>query len=149
MFNFVDCAGKCLGQPCRFLSRAAMNWSCSSLRTPAVCYPVSWPSSTFIWIDSHPIACCFLFLLISVWRAIFKCTSWVIILVATIAASRWSNWCLRCCCVYPGGALSEMPVVRLDSASIAPGCSLSGAMSCCCGKVRRMITIRSGKSWRL
>ena len=66
----------------------AINWSHSCLRTPAVGYILSWPSSTLIWIDSHPIPCCFLFLLLMVLLTFFKCASWVIFLVATIAVSR-------------------------------------------------------------
>jgi len=54
-----------------------------------------------------------------------------------------------CCCVSPGGALVEAPVVRLDLALIAPGCSISGPITGCCEMVRKMITKRSGKSWRL
>ena len=132
-----------------FLLQAAIHWSRSSLRTPAVCYTVSWPSFTSIWIDSHPIACCFFFLLLVVLCGIFKCASWVVYLVATIAASRWTNQCLRCCCVSRGGASLKEPVVWLDSASISTGWSISGAMTCCYGMVRKMITKRSGKSWRL
>jgi len=127
----------------------ATNWSRSSLRTPAVRYIVSWPSSTRIWIDSHPIACGFLFFLLPVLRTFFKCVSWVIFSVATIAACQWTNWCLHCCCASPSGALCEAPVVRLDSAPIAHGGSVSGAMACCCRNVRKMITKRSGKCWRL
>jgi len=69
--------------------------------------------------------------------------------VATNAASRWTNWWLRCCWVSPGGALCEVPVVRLNSAPIAPGGSVSGAMACYCRIVRKMITKRSAKCWRL
>jgi len=127
----------------------AMNWSRSSLRTPAVRHILSWPSSIQIWIDSHPIACCFLFFLLPVLRTFFKCASWVIVSVATIAASRWTNWCLHCCGVSQSGSLCEAPVVRLDSARIAPGGSVSGAMACCCRNLRKMITKRSGKCIRL
>jgi len=126
-----------------------MNWSRSSLRTPAVHYILSWPSSTQIWIDSHPIACCFVFFLLPVLGTFFKGASWVIFSVATIAASRWTNWCRRCYCVLPSGSLCEAPVVRLDSAPITPGGSVSGAMACCCRNVRKMIKKRSGKCWRL
>jgi len=104
-----------------FPLRAAMNLSRSSLCTPAVRYTVSWPLSTSMWIDSHPIACCFLFSLFPVSHTISKWVSWVIFSVATIAVSRYTNWCLRRCCVSPGGALCEAPVVWLDLASITPG----------------------------
>jgi len=127
----------------------AMNWSHSSLHTPAVRYILSLLSSTQIWIDKHPIPCCFLVFLFPVLRTFFECASWVMCSVATIAASRWTNWCLRCYCVSPSDALLEVPVVRLDSAPIAPGRSVSGAMACCCRNVRNMITKRSAKGWRL
>ena len=71
------------------------------------------------------------------------------LLVATIAASRWTNWSLHCCGVSPSGWLCEAPVFRLDSAPIAAGGSVWGAMACCCRNVRMMITKRSGKCWRL
>jgi len=41
--------------------------------------------------------------------------------VASIAASWWTNWGLRCCCVLPSGELIEVPVIRLDLTSITPG----------------------------
>jgi len=73
-------------------------WSLSSLCTLAVYYIVSWPSFTLIWIYSHLIACC-LFLLLPVLRMIFKCASCVSMLVAALVALRWTNWCLRSCCL--------------------------------------------------
>jgi len=117
---------------------AVINWSLSFLRTRAVHYSVSWLWSTSLWIDSHAIAYCLLFLLLPVLCTIFKCTSRVIFFIATIAVSRWTNRCPHCCCIWPGGALVEAPAVWLDSAPIAPGRSVSEAMSCCCGKVRKM-----------
>jgi hypothetical protein len=119
------------------LLQQAIYWSRSSIHTPVVRYIVSWPLTTLIWIDSHPITCYFVFLLHPVLRTIFKCASWVIFLVATIAASQWTNRCLRCRCVSPSGALLEAPVVRLDLALIVPGGSVSGAMACCCRKWER------------
>jgi len=83
-------------------------------------------------------------MLVPVLRTNFKCTSWFIFLVATIAVSRWTNWCLRCCCGSLGGALFEEPVIRLDSASITPGWSIYGAMTCHCGMVRKMIMKKVG-----
>ena len=35
----------------------------------------------------------------------------VLSLVATIAATWWTNWCLRCCCVSLGGGLVEGPII--------------------------------------
>jgi len=116
---------------------------------PAVRYILSRPSSTQIWIDSHQIACCFLFFLLLVLRTFFKSASWVIFSLATIAMSRWTHWCLRCCCFSPSGSLCEPPVVGLDSAPIAPGENHSRAMACCCRHMRMMITKRWGVCWRL
>jgi len=129
--------------------RELINSSRSSLRTTAVRYIPRWPWFAQIWIDSHPIACYFLFLRLPVLHTFFKCVSWLLFSVASIAASRWTNGCLHCCGVLPSGALRETPVVRIDSASIAPGGSLSGAMACDCRNVRKMIKKRSGKCWRL
>jgi len=130
----------------RFPLWAAINWSCSSLRTAAVHYMVNPPLSTSIWSYSHPIACCFLFFLCPLLRTSFRCASGVLFSVAAIATSRWSNWCLRCCCVSAGGALDKASVVRLYSNRIAAGWGACWAMTCCCGKVRKMIMKRSGKS---
>jgi len=127
-----------------FPLQAMIHCSRSSLCTLAEHHIGSWPSSTSIWIDSHPIAYFFSFLLHLVLRTVFKCVAWVIFSVATIAASRWTNHCLCCCCVSPVGALVVVPVVRLDSAPIAPGWSVSVAMTCSCGKVRKMITKEVG-----
>jgi hypothetical protein len=142
MFNSVDCVDKCLCRPWRFPLREVINWSHSSLRTRAVRYILISPSSTQICIDSHLIACCFLFLLLPVVGTFFQCASRVIFLVATHAALWWTNWCLRCCCVSLRGALLETPVVRLDSTRSAPRGTVSGAMACGCRNVRRMITER-------
>jgi len=114
--------------------RAPINWSRSSLLTPAVHYILSWPPSILIWRYSHPIACCCLLLLHPVLRTVFKCASWAIILVAAIAASRWTNWCLSCCCVPARGTSDQVAVVQLDSDCITPGGGVCGAMTCCCGK---------------
>jgi len=114
--------------------RAATNWLRSSLRTPAVHYVLSWPPSVLIWSYSHPIACCCLLLLCPVSRTIFKCPSDAIFLVAAIAVSRWTNWCLHCSCVSARDASGEAPVVRLDSECITPGWGVCGAMTCRCGK---------------
>jgi len=65
-----------------FPLRPAIRRSCSSRRTPGVCYTVNWWQFTTVWIYSHPTACRCLFRLLPVLRTIFKCTSWVIFLVA-------------------------------------------------------------------
>jgi len=92
----------------------AMNWSCNSLQTPTVHYTVSWWLFTSIWIYPHPTACCLLFWLLPVLRTIFKCASWVICLVATLAVSRWTNWCLHSCCVRVIAVFDVAPANRLD-----------------------------------
>jgi len=99
MFDFTDSVDKGLCQDWGFLLGAAINWSRSFLRTPAVHDIVSCPPSTPIWSYSHPIAYCFLSLLLLALHIVLKCASWVIFSVATIAASWWTNWCLYCCCV--------------------------------------------------
>ena len=126
-----------------------MNCSHSSLQMPAVHYIGSRPPSTQIWIDSHPTGCCLLSFLLPELRTFFNYASWVILSVATIAVSWWTIWWLHGCCVSPSGSLCEEPVVQLDSAPVAPGGSLSGAMACCCRNVRKMITKINGKCWRL
>jgi len=113
--------------------RAGMNCSGSSLRTPAAQYIVSWRPSTPIFIHSHPMACCFLFLGLPVLPTIFKCVSWVICESAILAALRWNTWCWCHCCVSPGGTLGEAPVVRIDSDPLAACRGVCGAMICCCG----------------
>ena len=54
---------------------AAINWSHSSIWTPAVRYTVCWPLCSSIRLYPHPTACCFWFLLPPVWQTIFKCAS--------------------------------------------------------------------------
>ena len=135
--------------PGDFPIRAAMKWSRRSLSTPDVLYTISWPLSTSIWIDSDPVAFSFWFFSLPAVHTIFQGSSCVIFPVATIATWWWTNCCLGCSCVSLGGALFQVPVVPFDLASIAPGWSLSGAMTCCCGMVRMMITKISGRSRRL
>jgi len=146
MFNFADCTDKCLGQQWRFAVTGSEELVPELSMYPGCALYFQLTMFTQIWIDSHPITCCFLFLLLPVLSNFFKCASWVIFSVATIALSRWTNWCLRCCSVSPRGALREAPVVRLDSAPIAPGGIVLRAMACCCRNVRKMLTKRSGKS---
>jgi len=117
-----------------FPLRAARYWSCSSLRIPAVHYSINWQPSTIIWTYSHPIVCCFLFILLLVLRTIFKCASWVMFSVATLAASQCTNWCLRRCCVPWSDALNEAPVVSLDSDLLSPVWGVCVVMTCWCGK---------------
>jgi hypothetical protein len=130
-----------------FPLRAAINWSHSCLRTPAVHFMVGQVPSNSIWSYWHPITCYFIFLLCPDLHNVCKCVSWVIYLVAAIGALRWTNRCLCCGCFSAGGALDEASVVQLDLYPIAPGWGAGGVMTCCCGKVRKMIMKRSGKSW--
>jgi len=99
MFDFATVQTNAFFDYGGFPLRAAMNFLHTSLRTPHVCYTVNSPPFATIRKYSHPSACCFSFLLLPVLQTIFKCSSWVIYLVATLAASRWTNLCLRSCCV--------------------------------------------------
>jgi hypothetical protein len=114
--------------------QVAMNWSWSSLHTPAAYYIVSWLRSTSIWSYSHQITCCFLLLLRTVLSTVCECKFWDIFSVAAIAASWRTNWCLCRCCVSARGSFNEAPVVGLNSDSNTLGCGVCGAMSGCCGK---------------
>jgi len=125
---------------------AARNWSCSSLRTPAQCYIILWRSPTSSRVYSHPIVCCFLFLLLPVLRTIFMCASRVRFSVAAFAVSQWAKWCLGCSLVSAGGVLEEAPIVLLDSVPCSTCWGVCGAMICCSGSEEMMITKRSGKS---
>jgi len=90
-----------------FLLRAVMSWSRSSLHSPAVHYTLGWLSATSIWIDSHPIAWCFLFLLLHISCTSLQWVSLVIFSVAIIAesgeltvvcvatVSHWVGHCLK------------------------------------------------------
>ena len=100
---------------------AAINWSHSSWRIPAVWYRVTWQWLTTEWIYSHRTAWCFLFVLLPVLRTIFKCAPWVIFLVAVLTASQWTNRCLHSCCVHISDALDEEPANRLDLDPLYPG----------------------------
>jgi len=112
---------------------AAITWSHSLLRTPAVCYIISGQLSTSIRLYSHPIACCFLFLLLPVSRTILNCASKVILLVAACAGSWCTEWCLRCSWVSVGGVLDDAPIVLPNSDPLAPWWGVSAAMICRCG----------------
>jgi len=70
-----------------FSLRAVKYWSRSSLRIPAAHYSINWWPCTMIWTYSPVIACCFLFVLHPVLQTVFKCASWVMFSVATLAAS--------------------------------------------------------------
>jgi len=116
-----------------FPLRAAINWSRSSRRTPAICYMVNWRLLTAVWRYSHPTACCFLFVLLPVLRTIFKCASSVMCLVPASAASRWTNWCLRSCCVPISDIFNEASANWLDFDLLGPGWGGCVSMICWCG----------------
>jgi len=112
---------------------AAINSLCSSLRTPAVRYTGNWPPIASIWIHLHPTACCFLSFLLPVLRTIFKCPSWVICLVAALAASRWTNLCL-CSCWVPRISLFDVAPANLPVFDpLSPGGGGCVSMMCWCG----------------
>ena len=116
-----------------FALGAAMNWSQSSLCIPAVHYVVSWWSTT-IWVYSHPIGCCFVFLLHVVLWTICKCEYWVIFLVAVLASLWLTDWYRHCCCVPARDALDEAPIGWLDSDPLTPCWGVFVAMICWCGR---------------
>jgi len=123
----------------RYPLRAAMNWSRSSLRTPAAYYIISRQLSTSIRLYLHPIMYYFLFLLLPVLWTIFNRLSRVIIPVAAFAVSQWPKWCLQFRWVIAGGILDEVPVVLLDSVPISPCRGVCRAMICYCGSEEMMI----------
>ena len=122
---FVDHGG--------FLLWTAINSLCNSLQTPAVRYTVNWPPIAWIWIYSHPTACCFLFFLLPVLRTIFKCASWVICLVAALAASQWTNLCLRSWCVPRISVLDVAPANLPVFDLVSPGGGGCVSKMCWCG----------------
>jgi len=116
-----------------FLFWAAINWSNSSHHTPAEYFSVSRQLSTSIWIYSHPIACCFLLMLILVSHIICKCASWAIVKLVAFAASQETDWSLRCSCVSPCGIFNDAPINLLISGLLAPSWGVWAAMICWCG----------------
>jgi len=115
-----------------FPLRTEMNWSQSSLHTPSVYYMVCWPSFGLIWAYSHPIACCFSFLLLPVLRTISECASWDIFLEAALSALRWTNWCLPSRCVPESAVLGVMPIDPPGSVPFSPCWGVCVAMICWC-----------------
>jgi len=113
--------------------QAAVNSLCSSLRTPAVCYMVHWPPFGSIWIYSHPTPCCSLFVLLPVLWTILKCASWVICLVAALAASRRTNLCLRSCCVPRISVFDVAPANLPVFNPLSPGRGGCVSKMCRCG----------------
>jgi len=116
-----------------FLLRVEMNWSRSSLRTSGECYMVNWRPFTSILIYSHPIACCFLFLLQQVLWTILKCASWVIYFVAALAASCWTRWCRHSCCVPRIPVFDVPPTSPLEFNLLSRGGDGCASLMCWCG----------------
>jgi hypothetical protein len=116
-----------------FTLRVAINWSRSSLQTPAVRDTVDCWLLTSIWIYSHPTAWCFPFLLLLVLWTIFKCASRVICLVIVLVALQWTNWWLCSCCVAMIAIFDIVPANRLDWDSLTPGWGGCVSMICWCG----------------
>jgi len=115
-----------------FALQAAINCSCSSLLTTAV-HSLKWRPFTTVWIWSYLSACCFWFLLLLALRMMFRCVSWVILLVAALAALWWTNLYLHPCCVPMSDLLDETPVSRLDSDPDSPGWGLFVCIIWWCG----------------
>jgi hypothetical protein len=113
-----------------FLLWAAINWSCCTLCTAAVHYTVDWQPFTMTLIYLHPAACCFRLLLLSVLWTIFECASWVIVRVAALAASQWTNKYLHSCCVPITDVLDAAPAIRRDFDPRSPGWSGWVSMIC-------------------
>jgi len=132
--------------PWGFPLRAAINWSCSSLHTPAVYYIITWQPSSSVSSYSDPIACCLVFLVLPVLHSIFKCACWVIFAVATLAVSRWTNWCLCCYCVSAGAqCMTRLSVGSFRIHSHLPELVVHPWLAVV-ELVSKVITKRSGKS---
>jgi hypothetical protein len=74
---------------------AGINSICCSLTAPGVPYMVHSPPIASIWIFSHPTSRCYLLFLLAILRTILQRASWVIWLVAPLAALWWINFCLH------------------------------------------------------
>jgi len=53
--------------------------------------------------------------------------------MAALAASRWTNWCLRSCCLPISDVFVEVPANRLDLDPLGPGGGSYVSMICWCG----------------
>jgi len=99
----------------------------------AVRITVSRRPFTMTCIYLHPTACLFLFLLLPVRRTIVKCASWVLVLVAVLAASGWTNKHLHSCGVPMTDVCNVAPGNQLDLNPLSS--CLGGCVSkiCWCG----------------
>lgn len=113
--------------PAGLLLWAAINWSHSSVHTPAVHWTVIWLPFTTVWLNSHPIACSFQCLLHLVLRTIFKWASYIICLVAVLAVSWLTTWNLCSCCSPLCDVSDEIPIDQLIY-PISPGWSVCVSM---------------------
>ena len=62
-----------------------------------------------------------------------KCASWIIYLVAALAVSRWTSWCLQSCSVPMSDVFDLVSANRLDFNRLSPGWSGCVSMICWCG----------------
>ena len=63
----------------------------------------------------------------------FKCATSVMCSVAVLAASQWTNWCLRCCGAPASVTSDAAPINPLGSDPRSPCCGVFVDMICCCG----------------
>jgi len=129
-----------------FLLQKVINCSRSSLRTPAILYMVHWQPFTSFQIYSHATACCILFLLLPVLRMISKCAARVISLEAALAASRWTNWGLRSCCVPMSDVFDLTPGNLRESDPLSPGWGGCVSIICWCWIEEEQ---DNGKKWEV
>ena len=116
-----------------FTLRAAINWTCNCLCTPAVRYTVKWELFARICLYLHHTACCFLFLLIPVQWTILKCVSWDRRWVPAWAALWWTNGCLHSCSVPMCDVIDVAPATWLYLDPLSPGWGGCVSMICWCG----------------
>jgi len=130
-----------------FPLRAAVNWPQSSLHTPAVHYIISRRPSTSAQINVYLITCCFIFLLLTVYRTTFKC-----------ASRSYLQWLHLPRCGGPTGVcvapMAQWVVQWMTCLSFGSICILSHLAEIFVEpwltgmqKGKKMITERSGKSW--
>jgi hypothetical protein len=129
-----------------FLLLVATNLSPSSGCTPAVYLPVDWQQFTMVCIYSPQTACCFQFVLRPVLQIISTCESWMIFLVAALAASSRTKWCLGSCCVPKTAAFDEAPGNQPDLDPLSLGWVGCVSMICCCEIEEEDDNKRIGKS---
>jgi hypothetical protein len=115
-----------------FVLWAAIKLLSSSLWTPAGRYMINWWLFILIWIHSHSMTSSFQFLLLSVWRTIFKCAMWVRCLDLILAASLWTTECLRSGCTPMIAILNVAPTNWLHLDPLPLGWGGCVTMICWC-----------------